>query len=477
MQNNPQTEFIEISQLLLDPENPRLASVQANNHDAIRAMTKVQGEKVLALAKHLIENGPNPANLMMVIPTKNDTDFFYVLDGNRRLTALKLLESPLMAEGILTKSNLQLLKKLSTRFEETPMTRVNCVIFENRKKADLWIQLVHRGLNKGAGMLPWDGQVGARYDERRKGHKDVALQLLDFTKDFGLLSENTKEKIDEGKFPITTLNRILSTPYARKKLGIEKSKEDITFLYPKEEVVKGLSKVVEDLASGEVTVSDLKKQDQRIDYIKSLESEELPQASSKLSIPIPIKEFRPLVPPSEISDSQNKILEDSNQALTSDTERPSYKQTPFPKRKSLIPRNFKVNISQRRINGLFRELKSLDINEYSNSGAVMLRVFIELSVDYFVEEKLSWNRHKIDNSKLSQRLGAVANFMKENGIMTIDELAPIQKAINGDGMLAASVKSMNQYVHNRYYSPVASELIVVWDDFQNLVRNIWLSFE
>lgn len=485
MPDSYQTVLIEASQLLLDPENPRLTAVSANSHDAIRAMTKVQGDRVIVLAQHLLENGANPASLMMVMPSENDGALFYVLDGNRRLTALKLLESPLLAEGILSKKSLQVLKKLANQFEKTPITRLNCVIFNSRKEADPWIQLTHRGLNRGAGMLAWDGQVGARYDERQKGHRDIGLQLLDFVKEQESLSENTQRKIEEGKFPITTLNRLLSTPYVRKKIGIDKDKEDILFLFPQDEVVKGLSQVVEDLANGNVTVSDLKKQEQRIDYINNFDSDALPQPHLELPKPTSLREINQQ-PIGALNSSPKKDLVTSNESEDYDStsvendspaggnQGQSRSQLPtFPKRRTLVPRSCKIPITQKRVNDLFKELKRLDLTDFSNAGAVMLRVFIELSVDHFVEVKLGWDERQTGNSKLRDKLNKVAQFLEDEEVMTRNELAPIRKAATGDGMLAASVKSMNQYVHNRYFSPVASELVVIWDDFQVFIQKVW----
>ncbi|MEA5447137.1 hypothetical protein VB780_01050 [Leptolyngbya sp. CCNP1308] len=485
MQNSHQTALIEVSQLLLDPENPRLTSVQANSHDAIRAMTELQGERVIALAEHLLENGTNPASLMMVMPSEVDGNLFYVLDGNRRLTALKLLESPLLAEGILNKKGLQILKKLSDRFEKTPITRVACVVFESRNEADPWIELIHRGLNRGAGMLAWDGQVGARYDERKRGHKDIGLQLLDFIKDQDILSENTQKKIEDGKFPITTFNRLLSTRYVRNKIGIEKQKEDVVFLFPKDEITKGLSRVIEDLASGEKTVSDLKKQKDRIDYINTFDSDDLPQEGLALAQPTSLEQFNQQPDAQSTNDpAKDQTGTGEQKGNVSETVEPEssskpllgrqgYQSTPFPNRSTLIPKSCKITITQRRVNDLFKELKRMDLTNFPNSGAVMLRVFIELSLDHFVEEKIGWDEQQTGNSKLKDKLNKVAQFMEENEIMTRNELAPIRKAATGDGMLAASVKSMNQYVHNRYYSPIASELVVTWDNFQVFIQNIW----
>lgn len=270
---------IPISQLLLDIKNPRFPEIEGNQRDAIRAMVQIQGEKIIALANHILDNGPNPANLLIVMPATNDAGNFVVLDGNRRFTALKLLETPTLIEGVLNGKALQRLKRMSSTYKKQPLTEMRCIVFNSRDEADTWIQLTHRGYQSGAGLVEWDGQVAARYDSR-KGDKSAALQVLDFVKDKAPLSEKTRAKIKAGKFPITNLERLINTPYVRKKLGIDVQEDKVVTSLPDEEVLKGLARVIEDLGSGEVTVSNIKSQAQRIDYINSLNHTDLPQADS-----------------------------------------------------------------------------------------------------------------------------------------------------------------------------------------------------
>ena len=98
-----QEKVIPVSQLLLDVQNPRLPDIQTNQREAIRTMVAGLGDKIIALAKHMQENGPNPASLLIVIPSGDETGRYIVLDGNRRLTALKILEMPALVDGILSK--------------------------------------------------------------------------------------------------------------------------------------------------------------------------------------------------------------------------------------------------------------------------------------------------------------------------------------------------------------------------------------
>ncbi|MCP4368798.1 MAG: hypothetical protein GY797_11900 [Deltaproteobacteria bacterium] len=450
----PFEKSLSISQLLLDIRNPRLPQVQNSQLDAIKTMGNTQADKIIALAEHLVNNGPNPASLPIVMQSDDDEEMYDVLDGNRRITALKFLETSSLMDGIFGGNKLKKMKELSTRFGENPIVELSCVVVADRDEADKWIQLIHRGQQQGAGLVEWDGQVAARYDARRDNKPNFALEVLDFVKENAPLSEETVERINNGKFPITNLERLINTPYVRKKLGVDKADDGkIIVSFPEEEVLKGLTRVVDDLGSRRVTVSKIKNQEQRIDYINSLGQDELPD---------PEKAFSTARPLGEPSADDNKSAKKKGQ------------KTGQPRRRAtLIPRNCKLNIDQPRIYKMFTEFKRLKVEEYPNAGAVMLRVFIELSLDHYLENIIGWTEQQRRGSTLAQKLKSVANYLEKNDIMSASQLAPIKKAADGQTLLAASVRTMHGYVHNRHFSPVASELQVVWDDFQPFMENLW----
>jgi len=453
MQYTPLEKTIAVSQLLLDTQNPRLPEIQKTQYDAIKTMANTQADKIIALAEHIVSNGTNPASLPIVMPSSNDEGMYYVLDGNRRITALKLLESPTLAEGILDGTKLQKLKRLSIEFQKKPITELSCIVVTDRDEADTWIQLIHRGQQQGAGLVEWDGQVAARYDARKKSKPNMALDVLDFVKETAQLSEITNKRIETGKFPITNLERLLNTPYVRKKLGIDIASDGTVLIsYPEEEILKGLIRVVDDLGSRRITVSKIKSQEQRIDYVNSLSEHELPDTNKSLSVPRPVGS-----PPgkSELNKSKTKV------------------RSQYSYRTVLIPRDCKLRIDQHRLNKIYGELRKLSVDDFPNAGAVMLRVFVELSLDHFLEHSIKWPEQQIENSKLAQKLTAVANHFEANGIMTPSQLAPIRKAAAGQTLLVASVKTMHGYIHNRHFSPVASELKTAWDDLQSFIEKLY----
>ncbi|WP_143537448.1 hypothetical protein [Rubrivirga sp. SAORIC476] len=447
MSTLPSLKIIDVHQLLLDVENPRLPAHAPDQPSTIQAMAGTQGKNLVGMAEHILEHGPSPADLPIVMPAANGS--YIVLDGNRRLTALKALESPSLIDGAVPSAVLKQIKELSKQYHKNPVDSLRCFVAADRVEADPWIQNRHRGLRGGSGLDEWDGYVAARYDALT-GDKSIALQVIDFVTGQSKLSEKSLTRIRSGKFPVTTLERILKTPYVRSKLGFDIKKGDVTTQLPTSEVVKGLARIVEDVGSGDVTVTDVKKVDQRIKYVDSFVKEDLPDLTKSSGKPRPVDEEPPI--------AKKK------------------RKRPQPKprtRTTLIPPGLSTGISQHRIQAIAEELQSLNADKHPNAAAVMMRVLIELSLDHFLEQTAGWSEQKVDGSHLAQKLTAAANHLKQSGAMSDQQLAPVKKAAAGQTLLAASIRTMHGYVHNRYFSAVASELKTAWDDLQMFMTKIW----
>ena len=458
MKAKPFEQTVAVSSLLLDTQNPRLPEIQESQHETLRSMIQSQGEKIYYLAKHIVENGLNPASLLIVTPSTTSEGMYLVLDGNRRVAALKLLESPTLAEGLINSTALQKIKDLSIQFQNNPVLSARCVILPDRSNSDTWIVLLHRGQQQGAGLVEWDGQVAARYDVRNSAKNNVALEILDFVRQNGALSDETTQRIDEGKFPITSLERLVNTRYVRKKVGIELTKDrKVNILYPTSEVLKGLSRVVDDLGTGKVTVSQIKSQEQRIEYVNRLSEADIPQAEKWLP------SSQPLVNAIESKDDSQ-----SGGKSPKKTKVPNLQSRP-----TLIPNGCKLNVTQPRVNRIYHELKRLIIDDFPNCGAVMFRVFLELSLDHYLEIIIRWPHQQIEKSSLAHKLNAVRNHFENNAVMTKSQLEIIERAASGQTQLSASIKTLHGFVHNKHFTPIASELKTAWDDFQPFVEQLW----
>jgi hypothetical protein len=207
--------LVELDRLLVNNENPRFG-MTSNQIEAFQTMLTDQKDKIQHLTKDIVANGLNPADLMIVTPLISDPHYFRVLEGNRRVVALKLLSNP----GLVSEN----LKQTKNFFEEyakkIDMTnfKVRCVLFDNEVSANRWIKLKHTGENDGVGTVSWDSQQKARFDVRSGGKAQFAMQALDFLREQPSTPEELKVKLAE--VPITSLQRMLSDPNVRKAFGL-----------------------------------------------------------------------------------------------------------------------------------------------------------------------------------------------------------------------------------------------------------------
>ena len=83
---------IRPADLLIDEINPRLAEPNVGQRQAQRALAHELQRKVQAIAADIVKFGLNPLELPVVMASEDGR--YIVLEGNRRLGALKALENP-----------------------------------------------------------------------------------------------------------------------------------------------------------------------------------------------------------------------------------------------------------------------------------------------------------------------------------------------------------------------------------------------
>ncbi len=443
------TQEIPLTSLLLDTNNPRL-EIQRNQNEALLTMAAVQSEKLVQLAKDIVEFGINLTDLPIVMPTSDDKPRFVVLEGNRRVAALKILSTPDILGTMVKPVIKNRFKKLSEKFLKDPVDHLFCVVVKDRDEADHWITLKHAGQNSGAGLVGWGAVEKGRYAER-KGTVSPELQILDFVRQYGKLNADALSRL--GEIKLTNLQRLISDPAVRAKLGISISDKQVVTNHSHEEVVKGLVKVVLDVARKEFKVDTIYTKEKRAEYLNSFSKKELPSTQLQTG-------------------AMHKLGE-------LPTQNPSTTIQPVPKRRSnpksglrttLIPRTCILEISEIRINNVYIELKQLNIDNYPNAGAVLFRVFLELSLDAFIDaNNLSLNQ----NAKLRDKLTATATYFKSNNKMTDAELQPVRRAATGQTLLASDIPTLHGYVHNRHFNPAPGDLKTAWDDLQKFAQMIW----
>ena len=117
---------VPVSGLLFDAENPRLTSPVEEQDEVFRELATNQGPKLRVLADDIISHGLDPSELMIVLSVESPENRYVVLDGNRRLAALRALEDPEVVAGAVPAQVLTALRKLSKEYQKASIDSVPC---------------------------------------------------------------------------------------------------------------------------------------------------------------------------------------------------------------------------------------------------------------------------------------------------------------------------------------------------------------
>jgi hypothetical protein len=442
----PYAADIETAKLRLDLRNPRLPDEPDSQREAFEQMAEVQGSKLLTLCKHIAHHGLSPAQRFIVIP--DDDNQFIVLDANRRLTALRVLENPDLVSGHLTESELKVLRQLADTYE--PLEDVPCVVFGKREDADTWVQLLHEGESDGAGLVAWSAQQKARH-RARSGTKAPHLQVLEFVMGEGSPSTETVRRFDRGSYPVSTLERALTTPRVRERLGIEVAGGQVQTRFPKSEVLKGLTKLVDEIGTGTVKVSKFMSVHDRVAYINGFNATQLPDPTTQSDSP------------ALLGEAPDKPRGKQDPAKKKD-------RKPGSSRSKLIPGEFTIIVGTPRINDIYLELKrKLRVDEVPNATGVLLRVFLELSTDVYLDHnKITLPKEK----NLANKVTAVVEHMEANGAMTKHQALLVREAVKSDDKLTLAT-NLNALVHNRDMSISGNDLKALWTRLAPFFEKLW----
>jgi hypothetical protein len=437
-----------LDELALDLNNPRFDGLN-NQRDALEKIVLSQGSKLVNLAEDIVTEGMSPAHRMLVMraPGKGESSYI-VMDGNRRLAALRVLANPAVLDGMTGIGDLtaQKLRKFAKEFDLNEIQPLDVFVCKNAAQARHWIEAIHTGENDGRGVVGWDGIATARY----RG-KNISLKVLDFIKVTGKLSVDETSSLE--RFPITNLERLLGSPEIRERLGLSLESGDLLSDLPQSELLRPLKKIVLDLATKTVTVSHLKKKEDRIGYIDSL-GKLLPDLSKRTGKAEPLDRL-------SAHAQASAHLKNTGAA----------KSRSLLDRKVLIPPQSQcpLNITNEKLQQMCKELRKLPLDTYPVAIAAMFRVFLELSLDHYgVERKL--DKYTI-NLELKQKLEKVAADLATNGVHRRDLQEFRALASNPNKVLG--IDRLHGVIHSRYSLPIASELRSGWAEVQDAFTKIW----
>lgn len=509
---------IHISKIIINPENYRFDPVD-NELQAIEVMLKENNDKVKSLLKDILTNGINPSDLPIVLNSNNK---YLVLEGNRRFTALKIYNDINILKGINTNyfqeySNFLKKNRPSSNFD---LSNIECLIFNDISDANHWIEVKHSNRKNGIGTVRWNSQQSERFREAVNPNPDKVTyipSLIEYLSKSDFYPSSIKENVN--KIPITTLERLLGDPLVREFIGIHITKKVIYKMYPDNEISKPFSKVLIDLIDKNITVTDVYTKSDRIHYISTFKEDEKINISKKLPEIIDLNKI--ISDPCDIKDIENKYPKqttllidpivngsdgfpinnnnDGNQDTLIEKEPEStniglssengtsintdilptnkkIKQTSntgnkrnINNRKYLIPGHISIPIQNPRINQVYIELRKLEVDNFPNAISVLFRVFLELSLDEYIDINKLENVNS--NDKLNKKVQECLNDLKSKKLISQDLAKPVNVCVSDHNSIF-SINTFNSYVHNKHMYPDPTQLKNAWNQLEGFIISL-----
>jgi hypothetical protein len=425
-----QIEQIGIADLVLDGHNPRHLPVDSTRA-CIAKLLEDQPNKLIELAKDVAEKGQlNPSDLPIVVDEDGSK---VVLEGNRRVAVVKLLQRPDLAP----QEHVKRFAEIARSAGSIP-TKINCLVMTDRDEARPWLKVRHMGENRGRGIVPWSPEQQQRFDMKPNSQAGIAVQLLDGIEALYGERANLIALAEEFRRArsLTTLGRLMQDPYVRERLGLSFGDDGLQANYNSDATSRVLNRILSDFSGADrMKARDINTKIERMGYIDSLGKDILPSASERMAMPISSKTAASsglLLGKSKVSNSGNETL------------------TPI----RHVFDGLKLQHSSAKARVLLKETKTFRIDKYVVTSSVLLRVLLEVVVGE-ANDIGQWKKSKI-YPQLEEAFKRIDPNREKIHNLRKKELDDAHRLIEPGGSF--SLDSLHQFVHDWSSNPTENEV-------------------
>ena len=450
------TKNISIKDLTLWDENARFPDKYFNSDETelVAFFLSQPDYKINPLIEAIVKDFDLPQLEKLVVWSDNGQNI--VLEGNRRLTAYKLLNNPELTKD---STLIRFLTEQKSRINISDSFMLECLVTEDKEKGFRYIDRKHYN---GNNEVNWQDSERAHYSVRR-GNKNIAellkIGISKIVRELDLPEEMKEQILGSGY--VTTFFRLITTSPAKKEYGYsitdggELKINDPNF---KEKLKVIIYSVLnkKDIKGNDVDSRSMNKIDKIEDFIKSVKVEDTQKVDEEI---------------------KKNTTEDifGNRQITVGSS--AVKQKILPKstnRNHLIPSSCRLSISETKINNIYLELRSdllIDDSDKAvpNAVGVLFRVFLEISIDYFLEKEGITLPFE---TKLSGKITKCAEIMESKSIANKKQLTNIRKVATDKNHLLC-IQNFHDYIHSYKTQPTSSDLKLKWDNLEEFFQLLW----
>lgn len=454
---------MSVSRLKLDPANPRFGTAMKRPSQPELLEDLLRHERVMDLVEDIARAGFYP-NEPLVVTTENSNTI--VLEGNRRLAALKLLTNPNLAplefRKRIQRSAAQshgIPKKVRVVVAPTRHDAVSLIVARHNGRAiESWspvqqARFVVSRLDEGLSIDEVARETNLERSEVVKARRDA--KLYDVIRSLELPDDVRSVVDDPRQLNFTTLRRLIDSSAVQSHLGMttDAGSGFTTNLRP-EEFQSAMKKIVTDVAKGNVTSRNTNTAEQVREYLSSIPKKRKSRASGR----------------SKGSTVTADQLIDPARLAPATKRRPARSRAPKSPSIALIPKQFRIDIDDDRICAIAKELKDLRVERYPNSVAITFRSWLDMALTRYLSEigELDECKKRLAAKKtlrpdyVPTTRQQIDHILETASIPLNPEARKALKKFSNDARATLSLESLHNFTHNRYTPPTAEELRKYW---------------
>jgi hypothetical protein len=462
---------LSVDDLLLDPDNPRIGSVDSQA-EALEAIVRLDANHFRTMMRSITDHGLDPGDSLYIINEAEEGEGYTVVDGNRRLAALKVLHEPavLQATG-LGDTIIKRLAKVAEDFDAASADLISCVLFDNRADADEWILRRHGRGMEGEARIPWGTLEIQRFQKDR-----TVLDVIDFVERNSTFSNDDWGHIRaEIEAKPSVLRRFLDSKKGREWLGMsvrdDNGEKVPVFTQSPKFVLEVLSGIFKGIHEKRIDTRSHNKASEIEAYFDGLPAGLHPTAKPSKT-PLAFRD-------AEVNDGEDRPRQKTGGATSQAAKAAKGKTT-----KSKAPRSTlapsRHNFAQPTTSkgqALVREASRLRLADTPLSAAFVLRAFLQHTLEkYMTDENMPmWEANAKGTPvqlNLSQKAERVLQHLIDNKKATGTDLRGVKRTLTGKTD-PASIQALNDYHHDKYDVPAADVLRNAWDTSEPLFIAIY----
>lgn len=383
---------VSINEICVNPENPRHDIVI--NLDEVFVMqqlvkTKKDSQAMYKLICDIYNAGWFPQSIVTVMYDEEKKKYI-AWDGNRRLTALKILQNPTILDVLTNFTYIQRNKinDMHKQINDNSFYEVSCYVAASFEECADYIRTIH---TTDTGALPWNDVAIKRF-ENKLGIKNMFSQLKEYCgKPFDDISDN---------FSVNKFEKIANSKVGKEYLKIDNTDNILTHTSSIEELKEKLSKIIKDINDGTLKNKNIKNATEMKKYLYGQEEQKISIEEKDVIVPSvnnleKTKDINKTEQNNETKvqaiDSQISFIKPNSYELIKRESNSIFIRINIDKLKKKNPRAIGIQ-------DLCYEIQQMCINnhnkKYNISFAFLIRSLLEQSAIYFLINKKMWEKLK-----------------------------------------------------------------------------------